>query len=287
MIVTKILMSCLFCLVTVYGLGQELCRYISNEKRCFDISASEVIVKSTMQNVDDLKNVLQNTALGEIKKIGYLSVGNVFMVEMQNANKDNILEALRLFTSTEEILSLSPIFLEHGQIMDGYTDEVLVMLKSNDDYPVLQKYAESYQIKDIELMEYYALLYKLTLSYNSKKNALQVANELHETGLFTYVEPNYIIFLQLGDNNPYYPNEDIPFSIYPNPANDILQVDITDNSACEISIYSLQGAKALQTLATGNKTQIDVSTLPDGIYFLQLYESVTGKQGMKKIVIKH
>jgi hypothetical protein len=118
---------------------------------------------------------------------------------------------------------------------------------------------------------------------------MQTALELYETGLFAHTQPDLTYFSpnQIGNSNAYYPDENIPLTVYPNPADDILQVDIAENSACKISIYSLQGAKMLQTVTIGSKTQIDVSALPDGIYFLQIYSLSNSKRGMKKIVIKH
>ena len=53
-------------------------------------------------------------------------------------------------------------------------------------------------------------------------------------------------------------------NVYPNPANDFIQLNLDE--ATEIVIYNAMGAKVMQCVSDG---KIDVSTLVDGIYFIQ------------------
>ncbi|MDR1407219.1 MAG: T9SS type A sorting domain-containing protein [Tannerella sp.] len=291
----KIIISGLFCLVTVYAFGQDFCWYLFEKKKCYEVSATKMLVKSEKENTACIKKALTNTVAGSLKKIDYLSDG-VFMVEIQHSGKENMLELQHQCSAIEGVLSVSPVFFdEFGDEAGGYANEVVVMLKSKDDYAVLQKCAEVYQINDIRPHEFDELKYTLTLPRNARKNALQIANELYETGFFYFSEPNFILFARTDSND--YPdrrelrNENSPFTVYPVPAGDVLYVDINrqvaDSPSCEFHIYSLNGSKALQTAANGNEVRINVSVLQNGIYFLHVYDISNGKQETKKIVIKH
>ncbi len=56
------------------------------------------------------------------------------------------------------------------------------------------------------------------------------------------------------------------FSIYPNPATNIVNV-ITDRNA-ELSIFNVTGKEVKHISANGNTTSIDISELPNGLYFI-------------------
>jgi hypothetical protein len=285
----KILIACLFCLIAVLSFGQEYCYNAQGEKVCPEISETNFGIYSVKLNKTDIQNALQNTVAGNVKTIDDFGGSGLFDVEMDNSNREKIVELVRQWNAREDVIFASPIILDsRGEKLAVITNEVIAMLKSNDDFSSLQKLAEDYQIIDIQLEPLSSSrTYILTLAHNAAKNAMETAIELYHTGLFEYTEANRIFAWTLSNNNPYYPGENIPFTVYPNPVNDILQVETTDNAAFEMAIYSLQGAKMLQTVTTGNKTSIDVSNLSDGIYFLQIYNLSNSKRGMKKIVIKH
>ncbi|MDP4934591.1 MAG: T9SS type A sorting domain-containing protein, partial [Salibacteraceae bacterium] len=70
------------------------------------------------------------------------------------------------------------------------------------------------------------------------------------------------------------------FSVFPNPAKDILNVKMTHAAIVDnISIYSL-GGKLL--MSKKNATQMDVSQLPSGVYMIKT--DVFGKSFLKKFV---
>ena len=57
-------------------------------------------------------------------------------------------------------------------------------------------------------------------------------------------------------------------SVYPNPATDFIQLNFEEDA--EVTIYNAMGAKVLQCVSD---TKIDVSSLANGIYFIQAGES--------------
>ncbi|MDR1222418.1 MAG: T9SS type A sorting domain-containing protein, partial [Tannerella sp.] len=225
----------------------------------------------------------------------------------ENTSAENLRELIRQLHSREDIIYASPIFLDElGYEAGGYTNQAVVQLKSKDDYSVLQKCAGDYFITEIKSDEFDELKYMLTLPRNSKKNTLDIAKELHKTDFFEYALPDMNLFGRLGEgnSNTFFPDqrelrkENSPFIVYPNPANDVLYIDIdrqailsgysTANPACELNIYNLHGSKALQiAMNSDNKVKINVSVLQNGIYFLHLYDIPSGKQEIRKIMIKH
>lgn len=58
------------------------------------------------------------------------------------------------------------------------------------------------------------------------------------------------------------------FTIYPNPASDLLHVQ-TDNVE-EVAIYNMLGVEMLSTTVSNSRTALDVSTLRPGLYFIQI-----------------
>ena len=70
---------------------------------------------------------------------------------------------------------------------------------------------------------------------------------------------------------PNYKDRSLPFSIFPNPATDNLTIELpTNNSKTEIKIFNVLGALAYSSTVTKQKTDIDVSTLSNGIYIVQI-----------------
>lgn len=76
------------------------------------------------------------------------------------------------------------------------------------------------------------------------------------------------------DPNPSSINEaaQSSFTVYPNPASDYVTIQ-SDNSVFECSLYSVSGVLMVQRKTTENR--LDVSNLPNGIYFLETTNSGT------------
>jgi len=59
-------------------------------------------------------------------------------------------------------------------------------------------------------------------------------------------------------------------NIYPNPASDIINIQVENGDATNIEIYDMQGKIVLQDLLNGNNTSLNVSSLTNGLYILSL-----------------
>lgn len=71
-------------------------------------------------------------------------------------------------------------------------------------------------------------------------------------------------------------------SIYPNPANDVLNVTLKTNKEEDAVIYNMEGRVVLETKIGNGKTTINVSKLPKGSYILSLKDSNVSSKFLKK-----
>lgn len=63
--------------------------------------------------------------------------------------------------------------------------------------------------------------------------------------------------------------------IFPNPASNKLTIYCTESKSTKVSIYNIIG-QAIETIEVNVKTQIDISHLPNGIYFIQSQDDLYG-----------
>ena len=72
----------------------------------------------------------------------------------------------------------------------------------------------------------------------------------------------------------------VPFSLYPNPSIDKLNIELIENNEATYSIYDLQGKKLHSSKFLEYKASIDISILSPNVYFLII------EQGNKKSTTK-
>jgi len=291
----KIAVYLSLCMVPFYTFGQNFYMYLDGQKIYYEVSASKMFLKTKTLGAIDIENELQSD--GSIISIEPIGIDGLFLIEMQPTNKEKILELVRQWNAKEDVIFASPILLdENRQEECGYTNEVLVKLKSKEDYPVLQKIAEDYQIKEITINEFDEFIYTLLLPHNSRKDAMEIGNELHETGLFEYANPNRIFIGRLGTTNNMLPyKESGVFSLYPNPVSNILYVNLDQIVSSQnntfisynIVLYNTQGNILRQTKAKDKITQLNVSNLASGIYFLHIFDNISATSEIRKIFVKH
>ena len=74
-------------------------------------------------------------------------------------------------------------------------------------------------------------------------------------------------------------------SVYPNPVQDILFIELSGESEkTEIEIYSIGGQKLMKSSFNSNTYQLNVSELPQGMYLMKL--TCGGKMTVKNVVVK-
>ena len=94
--------------------------------------------------------------------------------------------------------------------------------------------------------------------------------------------------------NIHWPSPSPPPSSYPNPVNDILNIETGASSNAkgasltyDVRLYDGQGNLQRQTSNKGGTIQFNVSSLPDGIYYLHIYDGVNSTPEMQQIVVQH
>jgi hypothetical protein len=68
--------------------------------------------------------------------------------------------------------------------------------------------------------------------------------------------------------------------VYPNPATDKITIKIAEGQApSQLSMMNLNGEEVLTCSLIKPKTQIDISNLPSGVYFVRLTSDRTAEVG--------
>ena len=68
--------------------------------------------------------------------------------------------------------------------------------------------------------------------------------------------------------------------LFPNPVSSVLNIETTGKSAHDqLSVMNLSGRVVLTCSTTGTKTQLDISSLPGGVYFVRLINNKTVETG--------
>ena len=89
----------------------------------------------------------------------------------------------------DSVILTSSFFTENKDEVFS-TPYLNVRLKKEDDKDLLASYAESYKIRIVRNSPLMPLWYILSLTLESEKNSVDIANELYETGLFASSEPD-------------------------------------------------------------------------------------------------
>jgi len=92
-----------------------------------------------------------------------------------------------------------------------------------------------------------------------------------------------------------------PSPAYPNPVGDILNIVLYENSSSneqslqsrgapssyDVRLYDGQGNLQRQQQTNGGAVQFNVSNLPDGVYYLHIYDGVSSTPEMQAIMVEH
>ena len=89
-----------------------------------------------------------------------------------------------------------------------------------------------------------------------------------------------------------------PSNIYPNPVSNILNIEIDTeiydntrgiktNPTFDIRLYDGMGNALRQTTTKSNSVQFNVSNLPNGTYYLHIYDGVSNMPEVQQIIVQH
>jgi subtilisin family serine protease len=203
----------LFCLIFSSSLAivyaQDCFMYIGGEKSYLEVSPNKILVQfEEKADTNAIKSIVQrNTSfrLSEISKTDYKGLN---LINFFDTDKIKIIELMKQWKNKEEILYSGVVFInKEGKEIAAITNQIIVRLKHGNDYPVLQKTIIPYDISHITRNEFDGNTCLLKINYSSEKDALQIANELYETGLFEYAEPDLLLFINYETNDIYFSNQ--------------------------------------------------------------------------------
>ncbi len=118
-------------------------------------------------------------------------------------------------------------------------------------------------------------------SYNTTRSGLYSVKVSSKEGCSTESDA-YAIGVNIGVNNA---NTQVGFKMYPNPSNGMIYIELDDQSATETSVkvFDALGKLVYETEINTFITQLDLSNIADGTYFVRLTQA--GKTSVKPIVI--
>ena len=98
----------------------------------------------------------------------------------------------------------TPFLIYKDGTLQGIQDEFVVKLKSGDSYSELKFMAQSTGATILRNDPYSPDIYVLQTAKDSDGNALEMANYFHETGLFEWAEPNFLLLLKKLTNDTFF-----------------------------------------------------------------------------------
>ena len=193
-------------LAIVYA--QDFFMYVGGEKRYFEISPNKMLVQFVENTeISAVKNIMGQNRSFQVSDISKTDYREWHLVGFLDMDKTKIMELLQN-RNNNGILFSGVVFVDKdGEKIAALTNQIIVRLKQEEDYTILQKSIEAYKIDYVRQDEFENKTYLLHMNYSSEKDAMQIANELYETGFFEYAEPNLMLFIKYGTNDTYFSDQ--------------------------------------------------------------------------------
>ena len=74
--------------------------------------------------------------------------------------------------------------------------------------------------------------------------------------------------------------------MFPNPVDNVLSIELTDTDYYKLELLSLTGNLLLQKQLITNSFRVDVSDMPNGIYFITVTNLATGNTQTEKVIVE-
>nr|WP_319571906.1 hypothetical protein [uncultured Draconibacterium sp.] len=191
--------------------------YYKGEKQFLELNTDFVFVSV---EEDKTKNVnLFSVGGGTLKKEGLSdkmkqklnSSDDFYWAEIKlgkntaNAVYDEKVAALKQIVNVQIV---SPYFRSAHSEKIGLTNFFYVKLKSTSDITLLEQYAKQTKSIIVKQDDFMPLWYVLSCTKSSSKNAMELANQFFESGLFQFAEPDLMLEDILNCvNDAYFPQQ--------------------------------------------------------------------------------
>lgn len=187
--------------------AQQYYDYYDGKRVEFHAATDKLVVKFANPEtaLRRTKALTGSRRLATVQDFELTSIPGVAFVNLQSsATKATISQALTALSQEADIISSSPVLLtESGQAVGAYTDEVIVALKSANAKAAMLASAERLGAKLVRRYEFDAQTFILSVD-KAKGTALTVANQLAESGLVKYAQPNYLLYVDKTTSDPFY-----------------------------------------------------------------------------------
>lgn len=205
-----------------YGIDSEYYYYYRGEKFFLELNTKnaslvvEELTSSAVTSIPNKSTVIEDTEINGVISFDRQSKSTTqnkrfyFEVEFDENSISNseYISRLNDFNKMPNIVKASPCFKTYEGNKVGLTNKFYVKLKSKNDIDILFKYAKEKDTQVLGYNEYMPLWVTLSCTKTSGFNALELANEFHESGLFEKSEPAFIYHdLLSSPNDPYYTNQ--------------------------------------------------------------------------------
>ncbi len=112
--------------------------------------------------------------------------------------------SLSLLSMSDDIESINQVLQYRDGTLQSLSDQIFIKLKNSKDFNLLRQKIDPHIIKTLEETAFCKDLYVLTFIGKLPKTTLSIANDLYESGLFEYVEPNFIRFIKPYVDDPFF-----------------------------------------------------------------------------------
>ena len=177
--------------------------YVGAEKHIFDVVANKMMFQffDYSNELARIKGFLQKMGIETTKTTLYRGSERYefMLIEMENISKEQVICLAVLWDALGEDANLSPILSREDSIQISFVpNQFSVRIKHEDDNSLLLQKLESYPVKSIEPCSFIPGLYRITLSEAHHRTSIQIASELHRSGLFKNAAPEVLMFIERG-----------------------------------------------------------------------------------------
>ncbi len=200
-----LLLAILFCIATISNAQNYY--YAPEGKTFLDVSTQKILLQFSEETDFNTQQqiVTQADHLLPLKREQMLPAPRLTIVEVDGINSaDAIYALLKQLEQHPQILHAQHFLAHKDGTLHGVTDQVLVRLKNTGDASLLADQAKIFGADVDRQNEFDALLYHVKVAPKAELNGLEVANLLHETGLFDYAEPDFLrLMKRMNTNDPF------------------------------------------------------------------------------------
>jgi len=182
-------------------LTMEYFMYVSEDrKNVYQVSPNKMVFQIFDSRIDseEIMNILQEK-LGTAPKVTNMrSYRNFIELDFENFSSEQVIDLVAHWTVLEKDTYAIPVMLdESGHEFIFVPDKFSVKIKNESDFPLMMRTLQSYHVESVELKKDllpYDFVYDIIINCPHQRNAMQIANELHELGLFKWAAPGIIVF---------------------------------------------------------------------------------------------